>query len=73
MRSTGWQEKILLTIESFMDAGDAVKRRKISMKIYEDLIAQRISHFRAALELQQLNKDQKGGWLAARIANFFRK
>ena len=73
MRSTGWQEKILSIIESFMDAGDAVKRRKIAMKIYEDLIAQRISHFRAALELQQLNKDQKGGWLAVRIANFYRK
>ena len=46
-----------------MDAGDAVKRRKKSNQIYEDLVAQRISHEKAALELQLIVKRQKGGWL----------
>lgn len=62
-RSTGWLEKVFSAIEAFLDAGDAVKRRKISNRIYQDLIAERISHARAALELQALNKRQKGGWL----------
>ena len=57
-----WMLKLAEYIEAFMDAGDAVKRRKLANQIYQDLIDQRISHQRAALELQQLNKRQKGGW-----------
>ncbi len=45
-----------------MDAGDAVKRRKQANQIYQDMIDKRISHERAAVELQLLNKRQKGGW-----------
>ncbi len=48
--------------EAFMDAGDAVKRRKRANQIYKDMIHKRISHERAAVELQLLNKRQKGGW-----------
>lgn len=62
-RSTGWVEKLLSAIEAFFDAGDAIKRRKISNLIYQDLVSERISHARAVLELQALNKRQKGGWL----------
>ncbi len=58
-----WWYKILDIIEAFLDAGDAVKRRKKSNQIYEDLVAQRISHEKAALELQLIVKRQKGGWL----------
>ncbi len=51
-------------IEAFLDAGDAVKRRKTAQQIYKDLIDERISHERAAIELKKLNKRQKGGWLS---------
>lgn len=49
-------------MEAFLDAGDAVKRRKRADQIYQDLVDERISHDRAVLELQLLNKRQKGGW-----------
>ncbi|NOZ54759.1 MAG: hypothetical protein GXP08_16750 [Gammaproteobacteria bacterium] len=54
-------------IESFLDAGDAVKRRKRADKIYKDLVHERISHELAANELQKLNKRQKGGWLTQQL------
>ena len=63
----GWLERLVGAVESFLDAGDAVKRRKRADRIYRDLIAERISQARAAAELQALNKRQKGGWLLARI------
>ena len=50
-------------IEAFLDAGDAVSRRKIADQIYRDLVTERISHPRATLELQALMQRQKGGWL----------
>jgi gamma-polyglutamate synthase len=58
-----WLTKVTSALEAFLDAGDAVKRRKTANQIYKDLVAERISHERAALELQRLNKRQKGGWL----------
>lgn len=58
-----WLTRINETLEAFLDAGDAVKRRKIADQIYKDLVSERISHEHAALELQRLNKRQKGGWL----------
>lgn len=54
--------KLAEYIEAFLDVGDAVKRRKRASQIYRDLQAARISYERAALELQKLNKRQKGGW-----------
>lgn len=62
-KSSGIGTIIINIIESLLDAGDAVKRKKIANKIYKDLINERISHQRAAMELQELNKRQKGGWL----------
>lgn len=50
-------------IESFLDAGDAIKRKKQVEQIYEDIIHYRISDQRAAIELKKINKRQKGGWL----------
>lgn len=62
--SESWLSRISQWIESFLDAGDAVKRRKKADQIYQDLIDERISHDRAVLELQALNKRQKGGWFS---------
>jgi hypothetical protein len=58
-----WLVFINNSLEAFLDAGDAVKRRKKADQIYKDLVSERISHERAALELQKINKRQKGGWL----------
>ena len=60
-------EKWIAALEGFVDAGDAVRRRKTANRIYKDLIADRISAERAALELQNLNKRQKGGWLLEHV------
>jgi dGTP triphosphohydrolase len=63
-QSTGGRwDKAIETLEKFLDAGDAVKRRKKANQIYRDMISERISHERAVLELQYLTKRQKGGWL----------
>ncbi|MGZ8944413.1 MAG: hypothetical protein ACXW1W_03195 [Methylococcaceae bacterium] len=64
-KTTGnlWLTYINDALEAFLDAGDAIKRRKKADQIYKDLVTERISHERAALELQRLNKRQKGGWL----------
>jgi len=60
-------DRLLEHVESFLDAGDAIKRRKQANRIYRDLAAERISHERAALELQSLTRRQKGGWLQQRL------
>jgi len=59
--------RLLGTIEAFLDAGDAVRRRKLADRIYRDLAEERIGHQRAALELQALTQRQKGGWLEKRV------
>jgi gamma-polyglutamate synthase len=65
LKKTGnsWLTTFSNALEAFLDAGDAVKRRKMANQIYKDLVTERISHERAALELQRINKRQKGGWL----------
>ena len=63
-KNTGWKATIIDMLENFLDAGDAVKRRKKADRIYQDLADMRIGQDRAALELQNLTKRQKGGWLA---------
>ncbi len=68
-RQAGGFERMVSAVENFFDAGDAVKRRKKANQIYRDLVDQRISYERAALELQGLNKRQKGGWLLHKIAD----
>ncbi len=66
-KSGGLWSRLLSHIEAFLDAGDAVKRRKFANRIYRDLVNERISQERAVLELQKLNKRQKGGWLQRRV------
>ncbi len=57
-------EKVIDAVESFADAGDAVRRRKRANQIYKDLVNERISSGKAATLLKALNSRQKGGWLA---------
>lgn len=59
--------RLLVILESFLDAGDAIKRRKTANRIYRDLTEERISHARAALELKNLNQRQQGGWLVREL------
>ena len=49
-----WLEVTCGYLEEFFDAGDAVRRRRAANKIYKDLVAERISQERAAMELQKL-------------------
>jgi poly-gamma-glutamate synthase PgsB/CapB len=64
----GWFNTVLLRLEEFLDCGDAVRRRKQADRIYEDLIAERISRERAVAELQARTQRQKGGWLLNKFA-----
>jgi poly-gamma-glutamate synthase PgsB/CapB len=59
--------KLIMVIEEFLDAGDAVRRRKLADQVYQDLIDERISRQRAVIELQALTQRQKGGWLLKKL------
>ncbi|MDX2503185.1 MAG: hypothetical protein QNL62_01725 [Gammaproteobacteria bacterium] len=65
--SSRWKIVIINFFEELLDTGDAIKRRKKADLIYKELIHQRISHARAAVELKKLNTRQKGGWLSKKI------
>jgi gamma-polyglutamate synthase len=62
--SGGLAARMLSLLEAFEDSGDAVRRRRKSNRIYRDMVRQQISLDRAVVELQELTKRQKGGWLA---------
>lgn len=72
-RSNGWKEKLIDAVEAFLDAGDAVRRRKRADRIYDDLVARRIGEARAVLELQALTRRQKGGWLTEVIDGLIKR
>ena len=59
--------KFIDGLEAFLDAGQSVKRRRKAEQIYHDLAERRISLERAGVELQKINKEQKGGWLTQKI------
>ncbi len=61
--SGGRGQRLLEWVEGLLDAGDAVRRRRAADRIYLDLRRERISHARAALELHELDRRQKGGWV----------
>ncbi len=72
--------RVVEIVEAFVDAGDAVRRRRQADAIYKAMIAEQISSQRAALELKKLTMRQKGGWLAesitqgqGRFASLFRR
>jgi len=71
-KKNGFFQKLLESVEKLLDPSDAIKRRKIADQIYKDMATGRISYQTAALEIQKLNKRQKGGWLSAKAANWQR-
>lgn len=66
-RQSGWLarsgERLLAATEAFIDASDAVRRRRAADRIYRAMTAEQISTQRAAAELKALTARQKGGWL----------
>ncbi|MBI4861833.1 MAG: hypothetical protein HY815_16475 [Candidatus Riflebacteria bacterium] len=58
---------IVSGVESLLETGDTIRRRKAADQIYEDLVHLRIGQARAVAELQALNKRQHGGWLLKRL------
>ncbi|RZQ54803.1 poly-gamma-glutamate synthase PgsB [Pseudoalteromonas phenolica] len=56
-------------VESFLDAGAAVKRKKTAQQVYEDIAEQRITIERAIAVLAKLNRSQKPGWLSSKSDN----
>ena len=55
-------DRFFALLEAFMDAGDAVRRRKQTDRIYRELIDQRISTSKAASEVKKVVKRQERGW-----------
>ena len=53
-------------IESFLDAGAAVKRKKTAQQVYQDIADQRITIEKAISVLATLNRSQKPGWLTSK-------
>ncbi|MCH2085631.1 MAG: poly-gamma-glutamate synthase PgsB [Pseudoalteromonas sp.] len=51
-------------VESFLDAGAAVKRKKRANQIYKDIADQRITLEKAIKILGKLSRNQKSGWFA---------
>ena len=62
-RKEGLLQRSAEIMEAFLDASYSIQRRKKADQIYQDIVDERISRERAIFELQQLNKEQKGGWL----------
>ncbi len=60
-------DRVADTIESAIDYLDSAHRRRASQRLMKQLVAQRISHGRAAIEMRHLVSRQKGGWLAKSI------
>jgi uncharacterized protein YwgA len=67
--NSGWFYNVLQFIEGFIDMFDGIKRRETADQIYKDLVNERIGRDRAALELNKLNKRQKGGWFLEKVSN----
>ncbi|QDT11806.1 hypothetical protein [Planctomycetes bacterium K23_9] len=58
-----WQSWMLDRSEQLVDLNDSLRRRDTADRIYKDLADSRISRQRAVVELRNINKRQKGGWL----------
>ncbi len=59
--------RLVQAVETFIDLGDAVTRRKKAHRIYRDLVKGRVSRAAAVNLLAELNQRQKGGWLWQRL------
>lgn len=67
-KQSRWVAALVGFLESLLDAGDAIKRRREANRIYRDLVAERVSSRAAVAMLQALTKRQKGGWLEKSLA-----
>jgi hypothetical protein len=63
-------DSVLELIEALVDFVDSIRRRLRYGRIIKDLIAERISHRRAAEELRGITARQKGGWLLKLVARW---
>jgi hypothetical protein len=57
-------DRALAVVEAVIDPLDSIRRRRRATAVMADLVAERISHARAAREMRALYDRQKGGWLA---------
>jgi poly-gamma-glutamate synthase PgsB/CapB len=58
-------------VERMIDFLDSRGRRRRADQVFEDLVAGRIAHERAVLELRDLTYRQKGGWLEKALRKRF--
>jgi hypothetical protein len=63
-----WLARALDRVERWLDPLDSIRRRGHATQVMKDLVARRISHARAAIEMRRLYERQKGGWLGERLA-----
>ncbi len=70
--ASGLLSRIIAGVEAFIDAGDAVRRRKRADAIYEALNQHLISYDKASVELSALTREQKGGWLEKKLRKQFK-
>ncbi|MCJ8274482.1 MAG: hypothetical protein MJK04_34430, partial [Psychrosphaera sp.] len=68
-----WLSWLLSAMEAFLDAGDAIKRRKRADQIYQAILDNLISYDKASVELAKITKAQKGGWLEQRVKGMMSK
>lgn len=68
-----WLSWLLSATEAFLDAGDAIKRRKRADEIYQAILDNLISYDKASVELAKITKAQKGGWLEQRFNRMMTK
>ena len=57
-------DRVAGVFEGMVDYLDSIRRYHQSKQVMADLVAKRISHGRAAIEMRHLVSRQKGGWLA---------
>lgn len=65
-----WIAKFFMGIESFLDVGDSIRRKKEATKIYKQLTRDQISYEQAISELRALVERQQGGWLLIKVIAF---
>ena len=62
-KKTGALDLIAARLEGVLDYLDSVRRSRSAERVSDDLVARRISHQRASLELRGIVGRIKGGWL----------
>ena len=63
-KKAGWLDRVANFAEGALDWGDSVRRARGAKQILDDLVAQRMTHAKASVEMRKLVGRVKGGWLA---------